>query len=101
MKKGSIIVYSRYGEEEKTILRALTKDFIMFGKVKNPANTICPLTSKEFKQLSIISFINPCRHVFIYSALRGWLQNELTCPVCNLDLEKCYNVTIRNKEQKK
>ena len=72
-----------------------------FNNIKNPTSSCCPITNRPFHPMSRVMLIQLCRHLFDAYALQSWLIDESTCPVCHLDLEKCYNVLMKNKEKVK
>ena len=51
-------------------------------------NTRCPITMDDFINGDRICMIRNCRHCFRESAIMGWFQSSVRCPVCRYDIRE-------------
>ena len=51
-------------------------------------NITCPITLSELSDGSEIGTIRFCKHTFLASAVRQWLQSNFCCPVCRCDVRR-------------
>ena len=51
-------------------------------------NTRCPITMEDFVNGDRICMIRQCRHCFRESAIMGWFQSSVRCPVCRYDIRE-------------
>ena len=46
----------------------------------------CTICRENFNSNSIVRKINNCSHIFHISCIDTWFENNITCPVCRIDL---------------
>lgn len=56
--------------------------YMKFSDIQNPLNTQCTITLQNFENNSYIGYIEDCNHIFDYTAIKNWLKNNYTCPIC-------------------
>ena len=69
---------------EKKIFRKIKKMKI----AKSDRN--CVFCIENFKVKEIIKVL-PCKHYFHYACCKVWFGEQMTCPVCKLDVKKYFD----------
>lgn len=57
-----------------------------FNEIENPINNECPILQSEFEEDDVVVQLNRCSHIFNADAIKNWLRNNHTCPVCRCNL---------------
>ena len=52
----------------------------------NTTFTQCPICQENFTENSIVRKINSCDHIFHIGCIDTWFEENITCPVCRIDL---------------
>ena len=47
-----------------------------------PMNDTCPITQEEFSSNEEVTIIKSCGHIFKNQAIKNWLTQHQTCPIC-------------------
>ena len=81
--------------QQRSIILEKNKDYATIMKFlpiwqirenkKSDNNNNCVICLYEFQIGDNISAL-PCLHVFHHDCIKNWLKNELTCPVCKLEI---------------
>ena len=59
---------------------------LYFNEIENPINSECPILQSHFQQDDVVVQINRCSHIFDAEAIKNWLRNNHSCPVCRCNL---------------
>ena len=59
--------------------------------IASPLNETCPITQDEFSSNDQVTIIKNCGHIFKTHAVKNWLYQHQTCPVCR------YNILTNSK----
>ena len=51
-----------------------------------PLNDTCPITQDEFSSNDQVTIIKHCGHIFKTHAIKNWLHQHQTCPVCRFNI---------------
>jgi hypothetical protein len=51
-----------------------------------PLNDTCPITQEEFTNNDQVTIIKNCGHIFKTHAIKNWLYEHQTCPVCRYNI---------------
>jgi len=51
-----------------------------------PLNDTCPITQEEFTNNDQVTIIKNCGHIFKTHAIKDWLYQHQTCPVCRYNI---------------
>jgi hypothetical protein len=51
-----------------------------------PLNDTCPITQEEFTNNDQVTIIKNCGHIFKTHAIKNWLYQHQTCPVCRYNI---------------
>ena len=51
-----------------------------------PLNDTCPITQDEFSSNDQVTIIKNCGHIFKTHAIKNWLHQHQTCPVCRFNI---------------
>lgn len=51
-----------------------------------PLNDTCPITQEEFLNNDQVTIIKNCGHIFKTHAIKSWLYQHQTCPVCRYNI---------------
>jgi len=73
---------------------------IVYSDILDPINNSCPISLEPFTDISNVTMIRHCRHIFNTSSLMSWFNNNCKCPVCRYDIRN-YNPNINQQEEEK
>jgi hypothetical protein len=51
-----------------------------------PLNDTCPITQEEFSTNEEVTIIKNCGHIFKNQAIKNWLTQHQTCPICRYNI---------------
>ena len=51
-----------------------------------PMNDTCPITQEEFSSNEQVTIIKNCGHIFKNQAIKNWLTQHQTCPICRYNI---------------
>jgi hypothetical protein len=51
-----------------------------------PINDTCPITQEEFSTNEEVTIIKNCGHIFKNQAIKNWLTQHQTCPICRYNI---------------
>jgi len=59
---------------------------IIYGDILDPINNSCPISLEPFTDISNVTMIRHCRHIFNTNNLMSWFNSNCKCPVCRYDI---------------
>ena len=68
---------------------------IVYGDILDPINNSCPISLEPFTDISNVTMIRHCRHIFNTNSLMSWFNSNCKCPVCRYDIRN-YNPNNNN-----
>jgi hypothetical protein len=68
---------------------------IVYGDILDPINNSCPISLEPFTDVSNVTMIRHCRHIFNTNNLMSWFTSNCKCPVCRYDIRN-YNPNNNN-----
>jgi hypothetical protein len=51
-----------------------------------PLNDTCPITQEDFSSNDQVTIIKNCGHIFKNQAIKNWLTQHQTCPICRYNI---------------
>ena len=64
---------------------------LTYSCIAVPLNDTCPITQEEFSSNDQVTIIKNCGHIFKTQAIKDWLKQHQTCPICR------YNILTNSK----
>ena len=71
---------------------------IVYGDILDPINNSCPISLEPFTDISNVTMIRHCRHIFNTNSLMSWFNSNCKCPVCRYDIRN-YNPNTNVNQQ--
>ena len=69
-----------------------------FVYIADEQQNTCPITLEPLQEGDSVCRIRYCNHLFKSSAIRGWFQRNVRCPVCRYDIRD-YQETSQSQRQ--
>ena len=69
----------------RTLIKVCTAK-INYCCIAVPLNDTCPITQDEFSSNDQVTIIKHCGHIFKTHAIKNWLHQHQTCPVCRFNI---------------
>jgi hypothetical protein len=74
--------YENLSKVNMKALVEITTAKIYYCCIAVPMNDTCPITQEEFSSNEEVTIIKNCGHIFKNQAIKNWLIQHQTCPIC-------------------